>query len=189
MNFQKLLKNPIAVAALCTVAAIFLYFNMIAPLIFPEAGEEILPEIAELTEYNSGEPHENSNNAQYHYTPSDTSSFTLLKKIGWKRTGTRDPFINEKRNGPILTVEALIRNDTDDAVFTKKPVDTSIKVVHSLPAILRAISIGSHTKVALIGTRELHEGDRFVLGRVLKIGPDSVQIESTTGLRTIHLKK
>jgi hypothetical protein len=55
--------------------------------------------------------------------------------------------------------------------------------------LLRAISIGSQEKIALIGTRELHEGDRFVLGRILKIDQDSVLIEGPYGIRTIHLKK
>lgn len=189
MNYHKILRNPVVVTSLCVIAAIFLYFNAIAPLIFPEAGDEILPENAESTEEDSEKLQENSDNTQYHYTPEDSASITLLKKIGWKRTGNRDPFINEKRKGTRLTIEALIRNDTVAAVSNQKPADTSVKAIHSLPAVLRAISIGSHTKVALIGTRELHEGDRFVLGRVLKIGPDSVLIENPTGLRTIHLKK
>jgi hypothetical protein len=182
MNMQKLLKNRLAVAVLCLIAGIFVYFNNIAPIMFPKNDGEILPEITVLIEDNQDSVQNVSVSDQDLGLFSDSSAVVTLQKIGWKRIANRDSFINEKRSGAGNTMEKIIERED-------LTVKCSSKSVISSQPLLRAISIGSQEKIALIGTRELHEGDRFVLGRILKIDQDSVLIEGPYGIRTIHLKK
>lgn len=192
-----LLKNPIVVAVLIVIAIGFVFTNNIMPYMKSDdiPAEEIreeegmqqaqidTPQISELLTVEDIQP---------------VNSITILKSNilksqGWIRTTSREPFENTRTDtdneDQADKIKKYDRRNLTDNVNDGSVVNTFVKKPRvKATSLLKAISIGTTEKVALIGSFVCHEGDTCSLGVVTKIDSDSVIIAGSNGIRVLHLK-
>lgn len=188
-----LLKNPLVVAGLIIIAIGFIFVNNILPYM---KSDEILDETAPVEPVAQQDqldiPVESEPLSQDEIQPIKTALLlknNLLKTQGWVRTTSRDPFENtrtdtENEKQAIVTTNTKLANVNVPIIADKVAKKPRVKE----KSILKAISIGTTEKVALIGSSVCHEGDTCSLGVVKKIDPDSVIIAGPNGIRILHLK-
>jgi len=192
-----LLKNPFVVAGLIIIAIGFVFVNNILPYMkSDEIPDETAPvdQVAQQVQINI--PVESEPLSQDGLQPINNElslKNNLLKTQGWLRTSSRDPFENTRTDTENEKQLNVIANTNTDTKTDNKKVSIVVKKVINKPrvkaaSILKAISIGSAEKVALIGSSVCHEGDTCSLGVVKKIDPDSVIIAGPNGIRILHLK-
>jgi hypothetical protein len=200
---KDLLKNPLVVAGLIIIAIGFIFVNNILPYM---KSDEIPAEEIPADDVSQQVQIDTSGVSEVlpieGIQPVTTVSLlkkNLLKTQGWIRTTSRDPFENNRTdtdnenqitgtantsNNIITTTKTKADNVNSDIVVKKVINKPRVKAT----TILKAISIGSAEKVALIGSAVCHEGDTCSLGVVKKIDPDSVIIAGPNGIRILHLK-
>jgi hypothetical protein len=188
-----LLKNPLVVAGLIIIAIGFIFVNNILPYM---KSDEITDETASVEPVAQQDqldiPVESEPLSQDEIQPIKTALLlknNLLKTQGWVRTTSRDPFENtrtdtENEKQAIVTTNTKLANVNVPIIADKVAKKPRVKE----KSILKAISIGTTEKVALIGSSVCHEGDTCSLGVVKKIDPDSVIIAGPNGIRILHLK-
>jgi hypothetical protein len=187
-----LLKNPLIVAGLIIIAIGFIFVNNILPYIKSnEVPAEDVPvePISQQVQIDTPVVSE--------LLPTDgiqqTKSLTLLKENmlktkGWIRTTSRDPFENTRTDTEDEKTSKVADNNKTENVNVRIPITTVAKKPPvKVKSILKAISVGTIEKVALIGSSVYHEGDTCSLGVVKKIDPDSVIIAGPNGIRILHL--
>lgn len=179
MKLEKILKNPVAVGVLSVCAVLFLFLNNVLPLINKNK-EEIPIESA---------PAETIDASQTITVDSSLGSIkpTELRKIAWKRIGGRDPFKNEYRRDDQKRKIDDTSGDSDTTRFAIRKTDKLAKA--PVKPLLKVIAIGPSGKMALIGTRIVHEGDTCSIGIVKKITSDSVVLYGSGGKRVLQFHK
>ncbi|HMA64649.1 MAG: hypothetical protein ACM31E_10480 [Fibrobacterota bacterium] len=188
-----LLKNPLVVAGLIIIAIGFVFVNNILPYMkSDEIPDETAPVEPVAQQDQLDIPVESEPLSQDEIQPIKTGLLlknNLLKTQGWVRTTSRDPFENtrtdtENEKQAIVTTNTKLANVNVPIIADKVAKKPRVKE----KSILKAISIGTTEKVALIGSSVCHEGDTCSLGVVKKIDPDSVIIAGPNGIRILHLK-
>jgi hypothetical protein len=185
MNKDKILKNPLVVVALSLAAVSFIIVNNVLPLISKKP--DVISETQEMVptpiqNVSLSEPVLNQGMETL-----DSIKKNSLQTVGWKRSGGRDPFLNEKRLST-SDVEEKIEVGLGSSYQSGKRHDklTLKKPVQPVKKLLQAISVGKTEKVVLIGTRMYHEGDTCNLGIIKRIGADSVLIHGPGGVRILQ---
>lgn len=198
MKKKKLLESPIVVVLLCVVAGAAIYFNAVAPMLKKdspdaEAADETLPVIADDVQ-SVLEPLPETT-ADPAAVVSDTSMVSDLHRIGWIRTGSRNPFVLVDTSRTQLPEVNVADSTTDSA--SAKQVRSKARSARSKTAAsgsraakkssLLAISRGKSGLVALIGTQIVRVGDTCEEGVVQSIDRTSVTLHTPAGPRILRL--
>jgi hypothetical protein len=193
---KDLLKNPFVVAGLIVTAICFIFVNNIMPLMKSDevsADETTLEENSQQGTMDNPvvtEQSPNEGTGTQKDKPMLLLKDNLLKTQGWIRTSSRDPFENKRTENDTDSKSIVIADTGSKNVTVGITLNTIEKKSRQKgKSLLKAISVGTIEKVALIGSSVYHEGDSCTLGIVKTIDPDSVIISGPGGIRILHLYK
>ena len=198
MKKKKLLESPVVVVLLCVVAGAAVYFNAVAPMLKKDRPDVEASDnaAAEIPDQVPGAPEPPTGTAvDPAALRSDTMMVSDLHRVGWKRSGTRNPFVfvdSTRAKTPEFTnndptVVPVTAQQTSSNVRASRPNGNAAGSRTAVRSPLFAISRGSSGLVALVGTQIVRVGDTCEAGVVRAIDRSSVTMQTPRGTRILRL--